>query len=72
MLADAAAEHASLMAQLSPELRKSLPVDAQGVTRAIEHLAAAAGLSESGAGGSFARTPSIRPCSTPASSGVRR
>jgi hypothetical protein len=47
LLSDAAAEHASLMSQLSPELRASLPVDAQGVTRAIDHLAAAAGLSDS-------------------------
>jgi hypothetical protein len=31
---------------VSEELRASLPVDAQGVTRAIEHLAAAAGLSD--------------------------
>jgi hypothetical protein len=47
LLSDAAAEHASLMSQLSPELQASLPVDAQGVTRAIDHLAAAAGLSDS-------------------------
>ena len=47
LLIDAAAEHASLISRLSPELRASLPVDAQGVTRAIDHLAAAAGLSES-------------------------
>ena len=46
LLADAAADHAQLVAQLPEELRASLPVDAQGVTRAIEHLAAAAGLSE--------------------------
>jgi hypothetical protein len=46
LLIDAAAEHASLMSRLSPELRASLPVDAQGVTRAIDHLAAAAGLSD--------------------------
>jgi hypothetical protein len=46
LLADAAADHAQLVAQLPQELRASLPVDAQGVTRAIEHLAAAAGLSE--------------------------
>jgi hypothetical protein len=45
MLAAAAAEHASLMAQLSPELQASIPVDAQGVTHAIDHLAAEAGLS---------------------------
>jgi hypothetical protein len=47
LLNEAAAEHASLMSQLSPELQASLPVDAQGVTRAIEHLAAAAGFSDS-------------------------
>jgi hypothetical protein len=46
LLADAAADHAHLIAQLPPEMRASLPVDAQGVTRAIEHLAAAAGLSD--------------------------
>jgi hypothetical protein len=46
LLADAAADHARLIAQLPEELRASLPVDAQGVTRAIEHLATAAGLSD--------------------------
>ncbi len=45
LLSDAAAEHASLMSALAPELRASLPVDAQGVTQAIDHLATAAGLS---------------------------
>jgi hypothetical protein len=45
LLADAAADHAGLMSQLPPELRASLPVDAQGVTQAIDHLAHAAGLS---------------------------
>jgi hypothetical protein len=47
LLADAAAEHASLRARLPADLAASLPVDAQGVTRAIDHLAAAAGLSDS-------------------------
>lgn len=47
LLNDAAIEHASLMSRLSPELRASLPVDAQGVTRAIDYLATAVGLSES-------------------------
>lgn len=47
LLAEAAADHARLMSQLSPELRASLPVDAQGVTQAIDHLAVAAGLSDS-------------------------
>src|ERR1700727_3839340 len=45
LLAGAAAEHASLMSHLSPELQASVPVDAQGVTQAIDHLAEAAGLS---------------------------
>lgn len=47
LLSDAAAEHATLVSQLPPELQASLPVDAQGVTQAIDHLATAAGLSES-------------------------
>jgi hypothetical protein len=46
LLRDAAAEHAGLISRLSPELQASLPVDAQGVTRAIDHLASAAGLSD--------------------------
>jgi hypothetical protein len=46
LLAQAAAEHASLRDRLSADLAASLPVDAQGVTRAIDHLAEAAGLSE--------------------------
>jgi hypothetical protein len=46
LLSDAASERASLMAQLAPDLQISLPVDAQGATRAIDYLAAAAGLSE--------------------------
>lgn len=45
LLAEAAAEHAELVARLPPVLGQSLPVDAQGLTRAIDHLAAAAGLS---------------------------
>ncbi len=45
ILAAASAEHAALLPQLPPALRASLPVDAQGVTRAIDHLAEAAGLS---------------------------
>jgi hypothetical protein len=47
LLAEAAAEHADLRARLPADLAASLPVDAQGVTRAIDHLAEAAGLSES-------------------------
>ena len=34
------------MSQLPPDLQASLPVDAQGVTQAIDHLASAAGLSD--------------------------
>jgi hypothetical protein len=45
LLSDAAAEHATLMTRLPAELRASIPVDAQGVTQAIDHLAVAAGLS---------------------------
>src|ERR1700722_18330549 len=47
MLADAAAQHLGLLSRLPPELQASLPVDAQGLTQAIDHLATAAGLSES-------------------------
>jgi hypothetical protein len=47
LLADAAAEHLTLLSRLSPELQVNLPVDAQGLTRAIDHLATAAGLSDS-------------------------
>jgi hypothetical protein len=45
LLAEAAAAHASLVPSLPPELQASLPVDAQGVTQAIDHLAEAAGMS---------------------------
>jgi hypothetical protein len=47
LLTDAATEHANLLERLPPDLRESLPVDAQGVTHAIDHLAVAAGLTES-------------------------
>ena len=46
LLSSAAADHQRLIASLPEELVASLPVDAQGVTRAIAHLAVAAGLSE--------------------------
>jgi hypothetical protein len=45
LLADAAAEHEVLMTKLPEDLRDSLPVDAQGVTQAIDYLAIAAGMS---------------------------
>lgn len=45
LLDGAAAEHARLLERLPPEISASLPVDAQGVTQAIEHLATAAGFS---------------------------
>lgn len=46
LLARAAAAHAQLMSGLPADMRASLPVDAQGVTAAIDHLAVAAGLDE--------------------------
>jgi hypothetical protein len=46
LLRQAADEHAELISRLPDELARSLPVDAQGLTRAIDYLAAAAGLSE--------------------------
>src|SRR5215217_4110508 len=47
MLAAASANHAALLPQLPPEIRASLPVDAQGITEAIGFVAEAAGLSAS-------------------------
>ena len=47
LLRDAAAEHDKLIPRLPAELRESLPVDAQGLTRAIDYLAVTAGLSQS-------------------------
>jgi hypothetical protein len=46
LLAQAAADHAGLMARLPPELAASIPVDAQGVTAAIDYLADEVGLSQ--------------------------
>lgn len=42
----AAAEHVLLLARLPGEIARSLPVDAQGIQHAIDHLAAAAGFSD--------------------------
>jgi hypothetical protein len=46
LLADAAADHEALLGRLPADLQASLPVDAQGLTRAIDYLARAAGLSQ--------------------------
>ncbi len=46
LLDEAAADHARLMTQLPADMQASLPVDAQGVTQAIDYLAEAAGLSD--------------------------
>src|SRR5262249_59848950 len=45
MLADAAARHEALLPQLPEHVRVSLPVDAQGITEAIDFLAETAGFS---------------------------
>lgn len=47
LMADAAAAHDALLSRLPAEMQVSLPVDAQGVTQAIDHLAVAAGLTHS-------------------------
>ena len=46
ILAGARAEHRSLLEHVSPALRASLPVDATGITQAIERLAAIADLAD--------------------------
>lgn len=46
LLTQAADEHAALLERLPPDLKASVPLDAQGLTRAIDHLAAAARFSE--------------------------
>lgn len=45
LLDQAAEEHAELLERLPDEIRQSIPVDAQGVAAAIDHLAVAAGFS---------------------------
>src|SRR5215218_5824673 len=44
MLADASARHEQMLPELPPVVRASLPVDAQGITEAIDFLGEAAGL----------------------------
>ena len=44
ILAGARAERAALLEQLSPALRASLPVDATGISQALDHLGEAAGI----------------------------
>jgi hypothetical protein len=44
LLEEAAREYAAMIATLPPDLAESIPVDAQGVTEAIDVLAQAAGL----------------------------
>ena len=44
VLADARAAHAELLERVTPALRASLPVDATGITQAIEILAGAVGI----------------------------
>jgi hypothetical protein len=46
ILAGARAERTALLSRLSPALRASLPVDATGITQAIEHLGELAGRSD--------------------------
>lgn len=46
LLSEAASEHQALLARLPPEIAASLPVDAQGITRAIDHIAGAIGFTE--------------------------
>ncbi len=45
LLREAAAAHRALLDAVPAEVAASLPVDAQGITRAIDHLAVVAGLS---------------------------
>lgn len=45
ILAGGRAEHLALLDHVSPALAASLPVDAAGITQAIDHLAEASGLS---------------------------
>jgi hypothetical protein len=46
LLSEARREHVALVERLPAEMKSSVPVDAQGITRAIDELADAAGFSE--------------------------
>ena len=46
LITQATADHRDLVRGLPADLQSSLPVDAQGLTRAIDHLARGAGLSD--------------------------
>ena len=46
LIADAHAAHAELLERVPAGVRASLPVDATGITQAIDHLGEAAGLEE--------------------------
>jgi hypothetical protein len=56
-LAQAAARHAALLERLSPEMRATLPVDAQGLTGAIDIVAEAAGCRRRSGGRLCGRMP---------------
>ena len=45
ILAEAQAAHSALLDAVPADVKASLPVDAQGITRAIDHIASAAGFS---------------------------
>ena len=60
LLRDGAADHAALLVRLPPDLQASLPVDAQGITQAIDHLATAAGFSD-GERRAFIRPHAVNP-----------
>jgi hypothetical protein len=45
LLSEAEADHRTLLTALPRDVAASLPVDAQGITRAIDHIAIAAGFS---------------------------
>lgn len=46
LLSEAEATHRALLQAVPPDVRAALPVDAQGITQAIDHIAVVAGLSQ--------------------------